>query len=67
MKVFPMNITNERKLCAHKFWKMAKEFFIKVKQSSEKLTDKAQKEISVHKTISYLVTCTEVSEADQNV
>lgn len=45
---------------------MAKEFLIKVKQSSEKLTDKAQKEISVHKTVSYPVTCIGVLEAYYN-
>lgn len=49
------------------FEKMAKEFLIKVKQSSEKLTDKAQKEISGQKTMSHLVTCTAVLEADYNV
>lgn len=43
---------------------MAKECLIKVKQSSEKLTDEAQKEIRVHKTISRLVACIGVLEAD---
>lgn len=47
MKVFLMKVTNETELCALKFWKMAKEFLIKVSNLQKKLTDEAQKEIRV--------------------